>query len=426
MEPGGEIYCAATKEAQAKIVWNEAKNMVRKSPLLKEEVTCFAKSLFCEELGSVMRPLGRDSKTEDGLNVHGGLIDEYHAHKTNEMLSVLETATGSRDQPLIGIITTAGLEAVCPCREEQEYGQKILEGTIENDEYFVYITTVDDPEDWKNPIEWQKANPGWGISVGIDDFYGLAKKAEEIPSQLPSFLSKKLNVWADKYTTWIPTSDYAACEIDFNEEDYLHKPCFLGLDFSSTNDITAASLVFPVEQEFHVLPHFWVPAESIRRRSRDEGIPYETWSRGGFIEETSGAIVDHDRAREWILEQRAKFNILEIGMDPWNAIQLMTQLEANRFKVIPVRQGYYSLSGPTKEADKLIRSRRLKFAKNPAAAWQISNVMVEQDAAGNIKPSKERSKDKIDFLISLICGLDRALRRGVVASVYEKRGLLTL
>jgi len=187
-EPVAEIYCASTKEAQSKIVWKEARRMVKSSPLLAEEVDCYAKELRCERFDSVMVPLGRDSDSQDGLNPHFSILDEIHAMKTNEMIGVLESGTGSRDEPLICMISTAGFFLEGPCREEQRYSEQILDGRLENEAYFPYLCTVDDVEKWDDPVEWQKANPNLGISVNIEDFQEKYKVARDMPSKRNNFL----------------------------------------------------------------------------------------------------------------------------------------------------------------------------------------------------------------------------------------------
>lgn len=423
-EYGAQVYCAATREQQARIVWNYAKKMLELSPELRDEVQLFKSAICSKELYSRFLPLGRDSKTQDGFSVHCGIIDEYHAHKTSDMYDVLSSGRGSRRQPLLVVITTAGEGVSGPCKRESDYVKSLLEGTIENDTYFGFVATVDDPEDWKNPIEWQKANPNWGISIYPDQFQSEFTDAEQSEYKQASFKRKKLNIWVQGEQKWLSVAEWAACNRTFDPKDLLGKPCWGGLDLSSTRDLTALLLTFPMNGRVKVLPFFWCPKESIAKRSKDDGVPYDAWARNGFLTATEGNVVDYGVVKATILDLEKLYDIQEISFDRWNSTQLTTELSNEGVKMVPFGQGFGSMSSPSKELEKLVASCCLDHNDHPILKWMAANVIVVKDAAGNIKPSKEKSSEKIDGIVSLIMGLGaRMLSPGQEAFVYDQNGL---
>jgi len=308
-ESGAEVYSAAVKRDQAIISHAEATRMVKKSSDLRSLIGIFKNNLHIEGDACKFEPLGRDSDSCDGLNVHGALIDELHAHKTRDMWDVLETATGSRRQPLQMAITTAGFDRQSICWEQHEYVQKILNGIISDDTYFGIIYSIDTKindedkeDDWKDESNWIKANPNLGVSVKLNDLQRKALKAKEMPSALNNFLRKHLDVWVAQSTRWINIDlwdkNYA---YDIREDELMGKLCFGGLDLSTVSDLTAWVMIFPDEgnpEQIDVLSRFWCPESKLYDRSNRYRHHYESWHREGWLNIVPGDAIDYDEVRE--------------------------------------------------------------------------------------------------------------------------------
>jgi len=274
-EPGAEVYSAATKRAQAKIVFDEASRMVKKSKALAKRVTCFRDNLHIRNTANKVEPLGRDADTMDGLNVHGAIVDELHAHRTDDVWGVLETATGSRRQPLLFGITTAGFNQDVFCFRLREYLIKVLDGIIHDDAMFGVVFTLDEGDDWTDESTWTKANPNLGVSVKLADLRDKASKARALGSALTHFLTKHLNVWTNAAELWIHPDKWRACGEEFDERELAGRTCYGALDLSNTLDLTAWVLVFPPvddDPRYIVLPRFWVPEDAIEARRRNERV----------------------------------------------------------------------------------------------------------------------------------------------------------
>jgi phage terminase large subunit-like protein len=428
-EPGAEVYAAAVKRDQAKIVWGEAARMVKASPFLRKDVQSFVANLHSEASNSKFEPLGADADSMDGLNMAGCIIDELHAHKTRAVWDVLDTATASRRQPMTFVITTAGYDRNTVCWEQHDYGIKVLEGTIEDDSFFVYIATIDEEDDWTDPAVWVKANPNLGVSVKVEDIARKVERAKLVPGQQNAVLRLHLNVWTQQANRWIDMDLWNEGGETFDPQTLAGRPCYAGLDLSSTSDMTALELFFPGEDGGgHVLSYFWLPEETVLSRTKHDRIPYEQWSREGYIEVTDGNVVDYDVIRERVRELGAWCNIREIAIDRWNSTQLQTQLMGDGFVVVPFGQGFASMAAPTKEIERQLLARTLRHGGNPVLTWHASNVAVEQDAAGNLKISKEKSSEKVDGMVALAMAVGRAMVRDGEdgRSVYETAGITVL
>lgn len=430
-EGGAEVYAAATKRDQARIVHGEAVRMVRKSPGLRKRIGIVKDNLHIEETASKFEPLGSAEDTLDGLNVHGAVVDELHAHPNRQTFDVLETATAARRQPLILAVTTAGFDRHSVCWELHEYGVKVLEGTVEDDTFFAYIAAIDEGDDWQDEDNWPKANPNLRVSVKLDDMQRKARKAKEIPAAQNNFRRLHLNEWTEQDERWLSIDVWKPCgrrSVDELIELLRGRPCYGGLDLSSKIDLTAAALVFPPlsgEQVYHVLSYFWVPKENMRKREKRDRVPYGAWAAAGHLRATEGNGVDYDVIRRDVNELGKQFRIKEIAVDRWNSEHLQTQLSGDGFTVIEFGQGFASMSGPTKDLEALLLSRRIEHAGHPVLTWCASNVAIEIDAAGNYKPSKKKSREKIDGIVALIMGLGRAMVAAPAKkSVYARRGVI--
>lgn len=404
-EPGAEVYAAATKRDQAKIVWGDARHMVLASAELKQRITTLTGALVREDTASKFVPLGADADTLDGLNVHGAIVDELHKHRNRDVLDVLETASGARRQPLRVVITTAGIRGQGVWADEHDYATNVVRGLVPDDAAFVYIATLDEGDDPFDESTWIKGNPNLGVSVGIDELREQAARAKSLPSRLNAFLRLRLNVPTEQVDRFLPVElwDENAAEprIEAGALGYA------GLDLAETTDLSAFVAIFPDGDDLDVLARFWIPGDNIRERSLRDGVPYEDWVRDGYIVATPGRITDQDRIRADIEALAEDYRLADIGYDPWRATQLVVSLQGEGASMSPVRQGYVSLSAPTRDLERLVLERRLRHGGHPVLRWMLGNLAVEMDPAGNVKPSKRASTARIDGIVALVMALSR-------------------
>lgn len=429
-EPGAEVYTAATKRDQARIAHRDATEMVRRSPQLKQIIKVFKDNLHNVEMGAKFEPLGRDADSLDGLNVHGAICDEVHAWRGRDLWDILETATGARRQPLMLAITTAGFDRQSLCYQLHEYAIKVNNGLVQDDSFLGLIYGLDDGDDWEDEANWGKANPNLDVSKKRDDMRRQAKRAREMPAQLNAFLRLHLNVWTQVEDRWMNPDKWRACG-KRPLPDLIGRRCYGGLDLSSTTDVSALVWVFPPEDDdepYWVLPRFWIPLENLQERVRRDRVPYDAWLRDGLIEATPGNVIDYDFILAQIEQDMGTFDVGEVAFDRWGAARIVTQLQNMGVEVVQFGQGFASMSAPMRELEKLVLARDIAHGGNAPLAWMADNVVGKQDPAGNIKPDKSRSIEKIDGIVALIMALDRAVRHGAVqvTSVYEERGIRSI
>jgi phage terminase large subunit-like protein len=425
-EPGAEVYSAAVDRDQASIVYNEAANMVESSPILASRlrVVRSTKRIVFEKLRSFYRALSADVPAKEGLNANAVLIDELHAQKNRELWDTLRYAGASRRQPLHLAVTTAGFDRLSICWEQHVYAEQVLSGLIQDPAFFGYISAAGAEDDWTDPGVWKQANPSFGITINEDQFAEDCREAQEPPAKENSFRRYRLNQWTEQDVRWLNMDKWDACAAPPGELNGC--VCWAGLDLSSTQDITALVLVFREQDVYSALAFFWVPEEGARQRERRDRVPYGQWIREEYIEATPGEVIDYDRIRAKINELGKQYQILEIAIDRWNATQLATQLTDDGFEVVPFGQGYASMNWPTKKLEEVMLAGRLQHGANPVLRWMAGNVSIETDAVDNWKPSKKKSRERIDGIVALIMGLDRASRQEEFTSVYDKRGALFL
>lgn len=434
-EPGAEVYTGATKRDQARIIHQEAVRMVQQSPALARELSLYKDNIHSRKTFSKFEPLGRDSQTLDGLNVHGGIIDELHAHPTGELWDVLDTATGSRRQPLMYAVTTAGHNRQSICAQFHDYTEKVLAGVVEDDAWHGVIYTLDrDPdtgqiEDWENEDSWIKANPNLGVSKKLADMRDKAVQARQMPARLNAFLQKELNIWVAGATRWIDPDRWRACNLrPIDPAALAGRKCYGGLDLSSTLDITAWLLVFPPlpgDTIYDILCRFWIPEDNIAERVKRDRVPYDAWLRAGLVTATPGNVVDYAFILAQIRDDASRYKIQEIAFDPWNATDVSNKLSEDGATMVEFRQGFFSMNPAMKSVEVAIQRQALNHGGNPVLAWMADNLVARQDPAGNLKPDKEQSREKIDGMVSLIMGHHRAvLHTGAQReSIYNTRGI---
>ena len=276
---------------------------------------------------------------------------------------------------------------------------------------------------------WRKVNPSLGITIDIEKVKIACESAKNNPAEENTFRQLRLNQWTKQETRWLSVRAWDACAETFSEQDLEGKTCYAGLDLSSTADLTAFVLVFPPETEdekFYILPYFWLPEETIELRSRRDHVPYDAWEKLELLQVTEGNVVDYGAIEEFISRLGERFNIAEIAFDRWNATFLTQRLESEYgFTVVQFGQGIKSMNAPTKELEKMVLEQKIAHNGNKILRWNIDNIMIHQDSAGNIKIDKAKSTEKVDGAVALVMGLDRAIRNAVnQVSVYDSRGLL--
>lgn len=420
-EPGAEVYSAAADREQAAIVFEMAKQMADAAPAIRRRVQAFKRALTVPSTASSYKVLSSEAYTKHGLSAHGIVVDEVHALPDRELWDVLTTSTGARRQPLTVAITTAGYDRHSLCYELYDYACKVRDGILDAPAFLPVIYEAAPDDDWKAPATWRKAHPGLGVSVKEEYFAAECEKAAQLPSYENTFKRLLLNIWTEQDTRWLPMHEWDACADEL--PDLACRACFAGLDLSTTTDITALVLAFPVGSKVHLLPFFWVPREGIHKRARRDRVPYDVWQREGWIEATDGSVIDYEVIRAKINELGTKYQIKEIAIDRWNATQLATQLTGDGFEMVGFGQGFASMSSPAKELERRILGREISHGGNPVLRWMASNVSVTQDPAGNVKPDKAKSTERIDGIVASLMALGRAMEaQEEKASRYETEG----
>jgi phage terminase large subunit-like protein len=308
-----------------------------------------------------------------------------------------------------------------------EHACKVRDGAVKDPTFLPVIYEAPDDADYADVEVWKRANPGWGITVEESYMRKAIDDCANMPSRLNALLRYHLNIWADKDTAWIPSQIWAACSERFDPQSLVGRDCWAALDLSATVDVTCSALVFPLEDDrWAVLPRFYVPDETADRREKLDRVPYRTWIRQGHITGTKGRVVDYQAARRDLNDLKSIYHIRGIAYDDWNASQLVQQLKDDGFDMHEFRQGWKSFSEPCKKFETLVIDKKLLHNDDPVLKWMASNVVAVTDAAGNLKPEKGRSRDKIDGIVATIMALGLALHEGATdgKSVYETRGVL--
>ncbi len=401
-EEGAEVYMAATTRGQARICWTEAKNMVGKSPALSKHIQRFSHSLTMESTLSKMEPLSRDSDKLDGLNPHFAVIDEFHAHKTDDLYNVLKSATGARRQPMLFTITTAGFDKTSPCFLMRRTYIDVLLGIKKQENTFVMIYSADEGDDWKDPKTWAKSNPNIGVSISAEYLEEEFKSAlNRGGSEEVNFKTKNLNQWVDAPTVWIQDEKVRKCSHGTTDADLVGQTCYAGLDLASHVDINALALYFPELKAIKL--HYWIPEAKMEENA--DRVDYKTWAAEGRIFVTYGNVIDIDAQVEKITEIIRGVNCRNIAFDPAKAyhgtVQGLQKAGLNNL-LDEFNQSIKTMSAPTRELQRLVESAEVDLMDDPVLRWMFRNAVAVTDANDNIKLHKAKSMNKIDGLIAII------------------------
>ncbi|MED4586663.1 terminase large subunit [Brevibacillus choshinensis] len=415
-EGGAEVYCTATKREQARIVYEDAKAMGEKSKDLSKRLKTTRDAIFHKTSGSKMLPLSKDTKTLDGLNPHLGIIDEYHAHPTSEMYDVVVSGMGQRPQPLLFIITTAGFNLSAPCFTEYEYCCKLMDGTLDNESYFVFIAQMDKEDDVGDETAWIKANPLMAKDEkGMQYLREEWKIAQDVPEKMRNFLTKNLNIWVDmKENGYMPMDKWKDCGVAILPE-LSGRECYAGIDLSKKIDLTSISFEFPLDDgKVAVLSHSFIPEDTLVAKRQTDKVPYDLWEKQGWLTVTPGAVVDYQFIKAYMLNliEENNWKIKETCYDPYNATQFAQDMEAEGFLMVEIRQGVKTLSEPTKNFREMVLSGNVIHDNNPVLTWAVSNAVTKQDHNENIMLDKDKSTNRIDPIAALINAHVRCMLSG--------------
>lgn len=428
-EWGAEVYGCASDRQQASIVFDVAVDMVDQCPALKKRFkpVMSVKRLVYQPTNSFYQVLSAEAYTKHGLNVHAVVFDELHAQPNRDLYDVMTKGSGdARLQPLFFLITTAGTDRHSICYEVHQKAVDVLEGRKHDPTFYPVIYGIKDDADWTDERNWYLANPSLGHTIDIEKVRHAFQSAKENAAEENLFRQLRLNQWVKQSTRWMQMEKWDACDAPIVMEQLRGRECFGGLDLSSTTDITAFVLVFPPrteEESYIVLPYFWMPSDNLHIRVRRDHVPYDVWERKGYIQTTDGNVVHYGFIEAFIEDLGKTYPIKEIAFDRWGAVQMVQHLEDKGFTVVPFGQGYKDMSPPSKELMKLVLQQNLRHGGHPVLRWMMDNIYVKTDPAGNIKPDKEKSTERIDGAVALIMALDRAIRNENRESVYDERGI---
>lgn len=431
-EERAEVYGCAADRQQASIVFEVAADMVRMCPSLNRRVKILtaSKRIVYEPSNSFYQVLSAEAYSKHGFNIHGVIFDELHTQPNRKLFDVMTKGSGdARMQPLYFLITTAGTDTNSICYETHQKAIDIIEGRKKDPTFYPVIYGASESDDWTDPKVWKKANPSLGITVGIDKVKAACESAKQNPGEENSFRQLRLNQWVKQAVRWMPMDKWDKCAFAVDESELEGRVCYGGLDLSSSTDITAFVLVFPPldeDDKYIILPYFWIPEDNLTLRVNRDHVPYDAWERQGTLQTTEGNVIHYGFIEKFIEQLGERFNIREIAFDRWGAVQMVQNLEGMGFTVVPFGQGFKDMSPPTKELMKLTLEEKIAHGGHPVLRWMMDNIFIRTDPAGNIKPDKEKSTEKIDGAVATIMALDRAIRCGVSAgaSVYDDRGLL--
>lgn len=412
-EQGAEVYSAAADKDQASLVFHVAAQMCRNDPALNAlvEIVDSQKRIVHRASGSFYRAISSEAPTKHGYNCSRLIYDELHAAGTDrDLWDVLTTSTGARDQPLVIAISTAGFDRHSILWELYTYAKRVQADPSLDPSFLPIIYEAPQGADWTDERVWRECNPALGDFRSLEEMRTACARAKLIPEQENTFRRLYLNQWTEQSSRWISLDAWDKCATSPPGNLEPRRACFLGLDLSSTRDFTALVAVFPdpVGAGFDVRAHFFIPEDTAGERERRDHLPITQWAREGWITLTPGPVVNYEMVRATVNQWAARYQVREIGVDPWNATDLVTRLsEQDGLTCVLLRQGYATLSAPSKSLDTAILARALRHDGNPVMRRMVSVVAVETDAAGNVKPSKVHSSDRIDGVIALILAIDR-------------------
>lgn len=429
-EFGGEVYSIASGGDQAKIVFDIATTMVGGSEGLSKHLECFKTSIYCPELGASFKPLTGTAQGKHGLNPSGIIGDEVHEWRDGDLYTFVHQGSAARRQPIEFLISTFGTRGGYGWQLWREC-ERILSGESEDQETLVVVYRADEKDDWTDPSTWAKANPNYPVSPKHDYLEAECRKAKSSPRLENDFKRYHLNIWTEQVVRWLPMDLWGSSSDRWSDPEFERqlegRPCFGGVDLSSTTDLTAYCLWFPPldangapillgtpeartdTRSWYKLTRAFVPKANIEERVKRDRVPYDEWERSGALRATEGNVVDYDFVKEAIFADARRFRIDAIGIDQFLATQIAIQLRNEGVNAVLMRQGFLTLSAPSKELERLVLSERVDHGGHPVARWCAANAAIATDPAGNIKPAKDKSTERIDVIAADVNALGMAM-----------------
>lgn len=418
-EFGGQAYTFASSESQARIVFDKAKAMVLLSPPLAAEITPQADSLYCAALRAKLLPLSGRAAGKHGLSASVISGDEIHEWRDLELYNTLHQSTSARDQPIELLASTAGIRGAGGGEQLWDESRRIEAGDVDAYDTLVAIFAAGTDDDWQDEETWRKANPNLGVSPTLRFLRDECRKANDSPRLQAAFRMYYLNQWLGSTAGWIPIDKWDAGAPDKNRwraiaDEMRGKACYGGLDISSTSDLTALVWLFPPDDScprWTVLPRLWVPAANVELRARRDRVAYDAWARDGAITPTDGNTIDLACIRAAVMRDAEIFDVRALAVDRlFQGHETGVILYEKGLPVAPFGQGYLSMSPASKDLERLVLAGSLDAGGHPCLRWQVGNLAFRMDDAGNIKPSKRKSVEKIDGMVALIMALGMAFR----------------
>lgn len=408
-EGGAEVYSVATKKDQAKVVWDEAKRMIKKSPALNKRIRCLVGGIFYDETESFLKALASDSNSLDGLNAHFVICDEVHAWKDKNLLDVMYDSMSAREQPMLLETSTMGTIRESVFDNEYEYFSEIIAGyegksNVVDETVLPVIYELDNPNEWQDEKKWYKANPGLGTIKNIKDLRDKVNRAKNNPTELVNLLCKDFNIRQNEQDKWI-SFDIANNEETFEMEAINDTYAIGGVDLSSTTDLTCATLLIIKHGKKYVLQQYFIPSERLEFKIKDDKIPYDKWERRGLVTICEGAKVNYSDVTQWFLRMHNEYDIsaLWIGYDPWNTQYWVEEMKEQGFEMVEIRQGAKTMSNPMKQLEADLIEKNVNYNNNPILKWCLCNTAVKRDENDNIRPVKgQKQRARIDGTVSLI------------------------
>lgn len=418
-EPGAQVYAAATSEKQARYTFDPIKTIAERAPALKGNVKAYTKKITHPASGSYFTVVSSVAEALHGANVHGGIIDELHVHKSPDLVETIETGTGSRRQPLVIIITTAdeGKQESIYDRKRQ-YIEQLARGALHDLDTYGVVWGAGEDDDPHAESTWRKANPGYGVSPSAAYLRGASAEAQQSPADLAKFLRLHLGIRTKQTTRFLTLDAWDRNASMVDERKFEGRAAYGGLDLASTSDLCALCWLFPDDETgtLDAVFRFWTPEDNLRALDKRTAGAATRWVREGFLTATPGNVADYDWIKEQVRRDRDFFKVKSIGYDPWNASQLTNDLVSERAPMVKVRQGFATMSPVLKEIQRLTLQGTaevpaLRHGGHPVVRWCVDNLAVAMDPAGNVKPDKANSGDKIDGVSALATAMAEVVAR---------------
>ena len=429
-EPSAEVFSAAADRQQASIVFDVAKRMVEMTPGLQKrsKVMSATKRIVNYSNAGYYQVVSADVGGKHGYSISGLVFDEIHNQPNRKLWDVLTKGSGdARRQALHVAITTAGTDRNSICFELHTKALDILSDRKVDPTFYPVVYSLPMDADWQDEKNWYKVNPSLGYTVPIERMREAYLQSQDNPAEENVFRTLRLCQWVGSTVQWIPDHIYDLGNQPIDKHALRRRDCYAGLDLSSSGDITALVLMFPPrtdDEKYIMRPYFWVPEDTVPKRVQQTSVPYDNWVAQGYVQATPGNVIDYAYIQNTIGELSYKYHIREIAFDRWGSNMLVERLSEMGLTVVPFGQGYKDMSPASRAFYEELMKGNIIHGGNPVMKWMCGNVVIEQDPAGNIKPTKAKSKDKIDGVVAAIMALDRCIRHENEESVYDNRGLL--